>query len=424
MEKSIPQIENGVREMLLLLLFLVACASAQQTISCANVLTLGESCPAPFNPYDQVYVAQYGYFISCYFVNLMVSECRAACPFNGDQLVQIQPAILSDPGFYNVRNFGAVCNNITDDTAAIQAAIDAAAAQSPPVNAVLIPGLCAVSSTISITNPIRLFGWDREACGLIGTNLAADILSIEIAHLTYGTVTVADMTVAHSQASAHISLPGTYGIHVYPGAQTISNLGGLLFQNLFFLASYNALLIDGTQAYVVSNCLFMGNGVNPTTQAFNTDYQTHPTVGVYVQNTVNPDAGDGVITGCYFEAIGYMVYQVSSGGLKINNNKFNVGQYGYYLNYSATTSDLFITANSFENMQNGSIVLTASIASGFRSFLSWATSCSAEPLLGFSTRGCSCRTSRRRRFPSATIFSSTPFPAAGNPASVCTTYLM
>lgn len=58
-------------------------------------------------------------------------------------------------GYHNVMDYGAIGNGVTDDTAAIQAAIDAC----PIYGTVFAPtGDYLISSTITITKPIRLIG--------------------------------------------------------------------------------------------------------------------------------------------------------------------------------------------------------------------------------------------------------------------------
>lgn len=64
----------------------------------------------------------------------------------------VVPALtdISGLGIFNVKFYGAVCDGVTDDTAAVQAAYNALAAAGK--GTLFIPGVCAVSSTIGIGN--------------------------------------------------------------------------------------------------------------------------------------------------------------------------------------------------------------------------------------------------------------------------------
>lgn len=50
----------------------------------------------------------------------------------------------------NVKDFGAACDGVTDDTAAVQSAIDYCLSKSPNVTELVIPGLCNITSSINI----------------------------------------------------------------------------------------------------------------------------------------------------------------------------------------------------------------------------------------------------------------------------------
>lgn len=65
----------------------------------------------------------------------------------------------------DVRDFGAVCDNVTDDTAAVQAAINSIGDNTNyRAGAVYIPGICVISDTILI---------ERKAITLVGRNWGA-----------------------------------------------------------------------------------------------------------------------------------------------------------------------------------------------------------------------------------------------------------
>lgn len=85
---------------------------------------------------------------------------------------------------------------------------------------------------------------------------------------------------------------------------------------------------------------------------------------ILIDNLNNGDSGDSAIQGCIWTSVGnasaIAINQVSSGGIKIVDNKFNNLQIGYLLNLGAvvgwtSTSDLVINGNSFENCSNSAI---------------------------------------------------------------------
>jgi len=99
--------------------------------------------------------------------NAYVNGLPSAAPPNGsEQLYVLQgglsrkiPMVNAQSGnVFNVMSFGAKCDGVTDDTAAIQAAVTASGAVNPApvgkksIGTIYIPGRCAVSSTILARN--------------------------------------------------------------------------------------------------------------------------------------------------------------------------------------------------------------------------------------------------------------------------------
>lgn len=97
--------------------------------------------------------------------------------------------------------------------------------------------------------------------------------------------------------------------------------------------------------------------------------------GFLIDNQNNGDSGDSAIQGCIWTSLGnasaIAIQQVSSGGIKIVDNKFNNLQVGYLLNLGpvvggVSTSDLVINGNSFENCSASAIQMQR--ASGTATF--------------------------------------------------------
>jgi len=72
-------------------------------------------------------------------------------------------------GIVNVRNFGAVCNGVTDDTTAVQDALDASLY-------VLISGWCKISASLTLREGHRIFGICPLTSGFIKTNFNGPVL--------------------------------------------------------------------------------------------------------------------------------------------------------------------------------------------------------------------------------------------------------
>lgn len=89
---------------------------------------------------------------------------------------------------------------------------------------------------------------------------------------------------------------------------------------------------------------------------------------IFNYGSVNPDQGDMTIDNCNFDGqintTVAMIYQNSSGGTKITNCKWNGAgpQDCIYMNMTASTSDLFLANNSFENYSG--YALHIDVASG------------------------------------------------------------
>jgi hypothetical protein len=223
----------------------------------------------------------------------------------------------------SVKDFGAVGNGIVDDTTAIQNAINASAALAG--GSVYFPAGTYNYTTLTINNAISIYG---EVASTTVINCTSNTGGITVA--THYGVSFSD-----------ISLYGTAS-HTGILVNIVSNAVGYnthsKFENCNFYQFANGISFTNAGQFSVSNCYF-------------TSYTAS---AVFVQNTTTPDAGDSTIYGCIFSALdetqGYGVYQTSSGGLRIINNKFLSGLSHYYLYLSAgvSTSILLIEGNSFE----------------------------------------------------------------------------
>jgi len=225
----------------------------------------------------------------------------------------------------SVKDFGAVGDGSTDDTTAIQNAINAM--QGSGAQIYFPKGTYIVSSTLNVTGGLSFYGESRYGVSIKWTSTTLTVISVN----TDGQVSFEKIT------------------FLGPVSATAGNIITLTgpTQNLFsfvndctFTQGYNQFVTSSAADWTITNCVF----------------NQYVGYGVYVSDTYNIDAGDSFIgNNCTFvtsttTATG--ILQTSSGGLKIANNKFLGGAYGYrmsYTNVGGSTVDLLITGNSLEN---------------------------------------------------------------------------
>jgi hypothetical protein len=241
----------------------------------------------------------------------------------------------------NVLDYGAVGNGVTDDTAAIQAAIDYA--QSSNIKSVYFPaGTYFVTATINITSSVTLFGDGRFNSIIKWSDATLGVFNVN----SYFGITVENM------GFKPIVVPtGGYVFQIANGNISYNNF--TIFKNLWFQFTWIAIKTVSAQALSIDTCYF---------------YDSY-FAGVLIQNQVAPDAGDSTIVDCVFSAglaiNSSAILQYSSGGLKILGTKILGGLVGYHqiLGGTSSTSDLVIVGNSIENQTSCAILLERGINS-------------------------------------------------------------
>jgi hypothetical protein len=144
----------------------------------------------------------------------------------------------------NVKDFGAKGDNSTDDTAAIQAAIDAA--ETAYRGVVLFPrGLYRISASLQLPNFVTLRGETKEGCWI--TNQGAPLNAPHVVNKNPGSLIFA--------AIENLSfLYGTYGIKI----DVTSEVAGLRFENVSFFSHTEASFYCNKllQTSTFTNCNF------------------------------------------------------------------------------------------------------------------------------------------------------------------------
>ena len=258
---------------------------------------------------------------------------------------------------FNVKDFGAKGDNSTDDTAAIQACINAAEAAYRGV--VLFPrGLYRISASLQLPSFVTLRGETKEGCWI--TNQGAPLNAPHVINKDPGALIFA--------AIEDLSfLYGTYGVKI----DVTSEVAGLRFQNVAFFshteASFycNKLLQTSTftncnfdsskygvrvpaatsNANTFINCGFLSNTeacvdlyVSEVNNFISCRFEqggvaAKPTIKVYQAKSLN-------FTGCYFEATNSILLQEtgSFNSVRFEGNHFTGASYsGSWQPYTFTS---------------------------------------------------------------------------------------
>lgn len=269
----------------------------------------------------------------------------SVCALNaglGDGGSQIPPTIgtgcwlIAPTDRFNVRVFGAKGDASTNDTIALQntvnAALAAGVAHNSSANTVYFPGgSYVITSALSANGPLTMQGDNPATSVLIPPVSSSAITVASQAGVVIEKLGVTYTSLANSGVTA-IALTG-----VGANSNASSVIRDVLVNN-----SYNCLGLHNTVLFVVDDAKCYGfNGVGAT-----------------VDNPNNVDVGDSVITNSTFfsnfSGPGGIagIQWLSSGGLRIVNNKIATTSYGvlFQLVSGAVTAQIIISNNSFDTV--------------------------------------------------------------------------
>ena len=233
--------------------------------------------------------------------------------------------------------FNAAGDGITDDTAALQAAVSYAIGISDEVY--LPSGFYLIRSAIQVNGPLTFRGLNEEQSVILLGNPAAGGFNVTTkapCHLEK--LCIAGMAVG--SAGAGITVAPSNGSNTESTFYRI-NIGRANIGFDFESAAY----------WKVDSCAVFG-------------WTAH---GVVIKDTARVDAGDNSITNCLFLKNGpggAAVYQESSSGLRLVNNKMLGGDYGYFmfLKVGSTTCDLIISNNSIEGQRLSGVFMINAVS--------------------------------------------------------------
>ena len=150
-------------------------------------LTDGEAYKFTLKDSTDVLIATYDNIVGIN-VSQDASQVTYDPPFNGSVVTNVEAKLAQT---VSVMDFGAVCDGVTDDTAAVQTAVNYCASLAPYWPTLVIPGRCKLTSSININRPVDT---TKTEFRILGQGPGAGFYAS-------GTVTMFDSTIAMASGS-------------------------------------------------------------------------------------------------------------------------------------------------------------------------------------------------------------------------------
>ena len=237
----------------------------------------------------------------------------------------------------NVKWFGATGNGTTDDSAAIQATINASNGA-----VYLPPGTYHIATGLTVSAGVHIFGDGMQISTIVPT-----VSTVAIAVSTASPVVIEKIGIPY---------PGPQNTGLY--AITVTAPSGT--NSLSILRDIQISQADSGVQWAESALWLMDH-------VFIEDFSKY---GVRISNAGNIDVGDSVITECTLfnfngEPSAAGINWLSSGGLRVENNKFGALAYGIQFQYATSagsaspdTAQFIVVGNSFDTMSVAAVQMT------------------------------------------------------------------
>ena len=251
--------------------------------------------------------------------------------------------IMGDTSILYAKDFGIIGDSSNGNYAAITAAISALPARGGKI--IFGAGVFRVDTAVVVNKAVIFEGVGSgvfrqdQITSLSATKFSSISAVANLFNVTHEGVVFKNLEVANAATTPTAGA----GIH-------IDMQGAFIIDQCYIKNFYNNINIVNGQHYSILN----------STIAAAVNY------GIRIRDSVITDGGDALIDGCFFynapnaarQTFCY-IRQESGGGLKVTNCKFNnAPTYGYWGNFTGSTSVLIFTGNSFENIYGNSIRLT------------------------------------------------------------------
>ena len=229
--------------------------------------------------------------------------------------------------FVSVKDFGAVGDGVTDDTAAIQAAIDVS-------DGVYFPsGTYRINSKISFSKSISIVGSDKNSAII---HSYVDDYAIEITYVAGNSTLLENLSIEYKGS-------GSNGAGVYYFGPTTNTFANLIFRDFPQQAFH---FVQAVQARM-SNCTIINCGIgvdvdggvtNGVTLAMNELYisggttgivfTNNPTSAIHLENCIfeslttgisAPGGAGGLCVNCWFESCTNGIVMLNGSGFVIEN---------------------------------------------------------------------------------------------------------
>lgn len=232
---------------------------------------------------------------------------------------------------FDVRDFGAVCNGVTDDTTAIQRCINAAQAAGNS-SVVELYGSSLISAALHVTSSVSIRGSGKSNTFLFQSNASVSHINVD-----------------PSSANRSVNLRG-FACY-YQVAPTLGSPVSIAFGN----ASFNLTdcIVDDVSIIGVGTGIYFQNVINIS--MLNCSIFTYTVDGVRINCPINPDSGGITMEGCNIgnptSVTGsHAVNWNNGGGVFMSNNRFvgsvvSTGSTGLFFNMTAQTTEFQVCNN-------------------------------------------------------------------------------